>query len=90
MFARRLYLTFLHLDRVRVSGSGSIQTRNLRRLEDQLRLPAGVYPVYIIAWGKRETMEHQGKFDGILCEDDADREVIQITQNICQRESETV
>ena len=27
---------------------------------DQLRLPAGVYSVYIIAWGKRETLEHRG------------------------------
>jgi hypothetical protein len=26
----------------------------------QLRLPMGVYPVYIIAWGKRETREHRG------------------------------
>jgi hypothetical protein len=27
---------------------------------DSLSLPAGVYSVYIIAWGKRETMEHRG------------------------------
>jgi hypothetical protein len=27
---------------------------------DSLSLPAGMYSVYIIAWGKRETMEHRG------------------------------
>jgi hypothetical protein len=27
---------------------------------DQISLPAGIYSVYIIAWGKRETMEHRG------------------------------
>jgi len=27
---------------------------------ESLSLPAGVYSVYIIAWGKRETMEHRG------------------------------
>jgi hypothetical protein len=27
---------------------------------DQISLPAGVYSVYIIAWGKREVMEHRG------------------------------
>jgi hypothetical protein len=27
---------------------------------NELKMPAGVYSVYIIAWGKRETMEHRG------------------------------
>lgn len=27
---------------------------------DSLSLPPGIYSVYIIAWGKRETMEHRG------------------------------
>ncbi len=27
---------------------------------DQISLPAGVYSVYIIAWGKREVLEHRG------------------------------
>jgi hypothetical protein len=27
---------------------------------DMLKLPAGVYSVYIIAWGKRELMMHNG------------------------------
>lgn len=34
--------------------------RKYATVGDSLRLPAGVYSVYIIAWGKRETMEHQG------------------------------
>ena len=34
--------------------------RRYATVGDQLRLPAGVYSVYIIAWGKRETMEHRG------------------------------
>ena len=34
--------------------------RKYATVGDQLRLPAGVYSVYIIAWGKRETMEHRG------------------------------
>lgn len=34
--------------------------RKYATVGDQLRLPAGVYSVYIIAWGKRETMEHLG------------------------------
>ena len=29
---------------------------------DQLRLPSGVYSVYIIAWGKREVLTHNGNF----------------------------
>ena len=27
---------------------------------DELKLPAGAYSVYIIAWGKREVLEHRG------------------------------
>ncbi|MFY9621055.1 MAG: hypothetical protein WAM70_14855 [Pyrinomonadaceae bacterium] len=34
--------------------------RKYATVGEQLRLPAGVYSVYIIAWGKRETMEHRG------------------------------
>jgi hypothetical protein len=34
--------------------------RKYATVGDQLRLPAGVYSVYIIAWGRRETMEHRG------------------------------
>jgi hypothetical protein len=29
---------------------------------EMLKLPAGVYSVYIIAWGKRELLTHQGNF----------------------------
>ena len=29
---------------------------------EMLKLPAGVYSIYIIAWGKRETLTHQGNF----------------------------
>ena len=36
------------------------QNRKYATVGDQLRLPAGVYSVYIIAWGRRETMEHRG------------------------------
>lgn len=34
--------------------------RKYATVGDQLRLPAGVYSVYIIAWGKRETMMKNG------------------------------
>jgi hypothetical protein len=34
------------------------KNRKYATIGDSLRLPAGVYSVYIIAWGKRETMEH--------------------------------
>jgi hypothetical protein len=34
--------------------------RKYATVGDQLRLPAGIYSVYIIAWGRRETMEHRG------------------------------
>ena len=36
------------------------QNRKYATVGDQLRLPAGVYSVYIIAWGKRELLEHRG------------------------------
>lgn len=36
------------------------KSRKYATVGDQLRLPAGVYSVYIIAWGKRETLEHRG------------------------------
>ena len=34
--------------------------RKYATVGNELKLPAGVYSVYIIAWGKRETMEHRG------------------------------
>ena len=34
--------------------------RKYATVGDQLRLPAGVYSVYIIAWGKRESLMHYG------------------------------
>jgi len=34
--------------------------RKYATVGDELRLPAGVYSVYIIAWGKREALEHRG------------------------------
>lgn len=36
------------------------QNRKYATVGNELKLPAGVYSVYIIAWGKRETMEHKG------------------------------
>ena len=37
--------------------------RKYATIGDQLRLPAGVYSVYIIAWGKRETMMKNGNLN---------------------------
>jgi hypothetical protein len=34
--------------------------RKYATVGDELKLPAGAYSVYIIAWGKREVMEHRG------------------------------
>ena len=36
------------------------ENRKYATVGDSLRLPAGVYSVYIIAWGKREVYEHRG------------------------------
>ena len=36
------------------------KNRKYATVGDDLKLPAGTYSVYIIAWGKRETMEHKG------------------------------
>lgn len=36
------------------------KNRKYATIGEELKLPAGVYSVYIIAWGKRETMEHRG------------------------------
>jgi hypothetical protein len=36
------------------------QNRKYATVGDSLSLPAGVYSVYIIGWGKRETMMHNG------------------------------
>jgi hypothetical protein len=36
------------------------QNRKYATVGDSFRLPAGVYSIYIVAWGKRETMEHRG------------------------------
>jgi hypothetical protein len=37
-----------------------MENRKYATIGDQLRLPTGVYSVYIIGWGKREVMEHRG------------------------------
>ena len=37
-----------------------MENRKYATTGDSLSLPAGVYSIYIIAWGKRETMEHRG------------------------------
>jgi hypothetical protein len=37
-----------------------MDSRRYATVGDELKLPAGSYNVYIIAWGKRETMEHRG------------------------------
>jgi hypothetical protein len=36
------------------------KNRKYATVGDDLKLPGGVYSVYIIPWGKRETMEHKG------------------------------
>jgi hypothetical protein len=36
------------------------KNRKYATVGDNFRLPAGVYSIYIIVWGKRETMEHRG------------------------------
>jgi hypothetical protein len=36
------------------------KNRKYATVGDNFRLSAGVYSIYIIAWGKRETMEHRG------------------------------
>ena len=36
------------------------QNRKYATVGDMLKLPAGTYSVYIIAWGKRELLEHHG------------------------------
>lgn len=35
-------------------------SRRYATVGDELKLPAGAYSVYIIAWGKREVLEHRG------------------------------
>lgn len=37
-----------------------MDSRRYATVGDELRLPAGTYSVYIIAWGKREVLEHRG------------------------------
>jgi hypothetical protein len=37
-----------------------MQSRRYATVGTELKLPAGTYSVYIIAWGKRETLEHRG------------------------------
>lgn len=34
--------------------------REYATVGDELKLPAGTYSVYVIAWGKREVSEHNG------------------------------
>ncbi|MFM9904683.1 MAG: hypothetical protein ACKVQJ_08950 [Pyrinomonadaceae bacterium] len=40
--------------------------RKYATVGDNFKLPAGVYSVYIISWGKRETMYHNGNFTDYL------------------------
>ena len=37
-----------------------MESRRYATVGDALKLPAGTYSVYIIAWGKREVLEHRG------------------------------
>jgi hypothetical protein len=37
-----------------------MENRRYATVSDELKLPAGTYSVYIIAWGKREVLEHRG------------------------------
>jgi hypothetical protein len=37
-----------------------MDSRRYATVGDELRLPAGTYSVYVIAWGKREVTEHHG------------------------------
>jgi hypothetical protein len=37
-----------------------MESRRYATVGDALKLPAGTYSVYVIAWGKREVMEHRG------------------------------
>src|SRR5919107_3336251 len=37
-----------------------MDSRRYATVGDELRLPAGTYSVYVIAWGKREVSEHRG------------------------------
>jgi hypothetical protein len=37
-----------------------MDSRRYATVGNELKLPAGTYSVYIIAWGKRETLEHRG------------------------------
>ena len=37
-----------------------MENRKYATVGDAFRLPAGVYSVYIIGWGKRESLEHRG------------------------------
>jgi hypothetical protein len=37
-----------------------MDSRRYATVTDEIKLPAGTYSVYVIAWGKRETLEHRG------------------------------
>jgi hypothetical protein len=37
-----------------------MDSRRYATVSDEMKLPAGTYSVYIIAWGKREVLEHRG------------------------------
>jgi hypothetical protein len=37
-----------------------MESRRYATVGNELKLPAGTYSVYIIAWGKRESLEHRG------------------------------
>lgn len=40
--------------------------RKYATVGDMLKLPAGTYSIYIITWGKRETLYHNGNFKEYL------------------------
>ncbi|MFL6254959.1 MAG: hypothetical protein ACJ74T_08040 [Pyrinomonadaceae bacterium] len=40
-----------------------MDSRRYATVGDELKLPAGAYSVYVIAWGKREVTEHRGNLD---------------------------
>ncbi len=37
-----------------------MDSRRYATVTDEMKLPAGTYSVYVIAWGKREVLEHRG------------------------------
>ena len=52
-----------------------MENRKYATVGDSLRLPAGVYSVYIIALGQTRIAGTPRESDRVFCEDDVDREV---------------